>query len=282
MKLVPFRAMMEDARRNHYAIGGFNVVNLETVQAVVNEASKANTPVIVQVYHQDLEHTGGPYIAAIVEAATEMVSIPVALSLDHGQSKEQAFSCINYGFSGVMIDLASADFQENILTTKKVVEEAHAKGVSVEAELGEIFNASTAVEVRNSAMTDPDLAVRFVAETGIDALAVSIGTAHGIYSSKPQINFDLLKELLKVIKIPIVVHGGSNTPDEDIIEIVRLGVAKVNIGTDLMMAFNNGLLEMLSENPSVAPSVALGHARDCVQVVVEKKIKLLTKFRTDK
>jgi ketose-bisphosphate aldolase len=282
MRIVPFDGMLQNAREHHFAIGGFNVVNLETAQAVVNAAAKEHTPLIMQVYHEDLEHTGGPFISAIANAAAEAAPIPIALSLDHGKSFEQAIYCIESGFSGVMIDLATSDFQANILTTRKVVEAAHARGVSVEAELGEIFSAGASVEVRNSAMTDPDLAAEFVAKTGVDALAVSIGTAHGIYSSKPVIDFDLLQRILEVVKIPVVVHGGSNTPDEDIVEIVRLGAAKLNIGTDLMMAFNQGMLEILTADPAVAPREALGHARDCVEKVVRHKIQLLTKFRTDR
>ena len=213
MKLQSFTEMLKSARDHHFTVGGFNVVNMETMQAVVRSASKAGSPVIVQVYHQDLAHAGAKYLAALANAAAAESSTPVCMSLDHGQSYEQAIECIEAGFSGVMIDLSTEDFNKNVEDTKRVVEYAHKRGVSVEAELGKIFDADKPVDVRNSAMTDPDVARKFVKLTGVDSLAVSVGTAHGMYSSKPKIDFELLKELVSTIDIPIVVHGGSNTPD---------------------------------------------------------------------
>lgn len=281
MKLVPITELLADARKNHYAIGAFNVVNMETVQAVARAAEAEKTPVIIQIWHGDMAHAGGRYISAITKAAAESFSIPLALNLDHGQSYEQVVECINWGFSAVMIDLASNDFYENIKSTRKVVEFAHAKGVSVEAELGQIFDAQSPVSQRNSALTDPDQAVEFVAKTGVDALAVSIGTAHGMYSSKPVIDFELLEKLVQMVKIPIVVHGGSNNPDEDIVNMVRLGVAKINIGTDLMNAFTQGMRESLASGDP-APRDILGHARECVEAVTRKKIRLLNTLRSDR
>jgi ketose-bisphosphate aldolase len=202
------------------------------------------------------------------------------MSLDHGQSYQQAIECIEAGFSGVMIDLSTEDFDKNVESTKRVVEYAHKRGVSVEAELGKIFDADRPVDVRNSAMTDPDVARKFVKLTGVDSLAVSVGTAHGMYSSKPKIDFKLLKELVSTIDIPIVVHGGSNTPDPDILEIVHLGVAKLNIGTDLMRAFNKGLMDSLAKGGEGVPvRDVMGNARSYVEAVVTEKLKLLNNYR---
>ncbi len=274
--------MLADARKHHFTIGGFNIMNMETLQAVVKAAEKTNSPVIVQVYHEDLTYAGASYLVAIADAAAANSNVPICLSLDHGRSYDQAIMCIEAGFSGVMIDLSTEDLQANINDTKRVVEIAHARGVSVEAELGKIFDATAEVSVRNSAMTDPKIAKEFVEKTGIDSLAVSIGTAHGMYCSKPEINYPLLKELLNTIDIPIVVHGGSDTPDEDIIEIVRLGVAKINIGTDLMNAFNKATLQSLTEGGAlIAPREVMENARKGVEQVVLHKLSMLNKFRKD-
>jgi ketose-bisphosphate aldolase len=272
--------MLKSARDHHFTVGGFNIVNMETVQAVVRSASRAGSPVIIQVYHRDLAHAGAKYLAALADAAAAESSIPVCMSLDHGQSYQQAVECIDAGFSGVMIDLSTEDFDKNVESTRRVVEYAHKRGVSVEAELGKIFDADKPVDVRNSAMTDPDVARKFVKLTRVDSLAVSVGTAHGMYSTKPRIDFELLKELVSTIDIPIVVHGGSNTPDPDVLEIVRLGVAKLNIGTDLMRAFNKGLMDSLAKGGEGVPvSDALGNARSRVEAVVDEKLKLLNNYR---
>ena len=259
MGLIPITTLLADARKQRYAVGAFNIVNLETLQAVVNAAEAENTPVIVQVWHGDLSHAGIPYLSALARVAAESVNVPVALQLDHGQSYEQAMTCIDAGFSSVMIDLASSDFQENVRWTQNVVQAAHARNVSVEAELGQIFDGQASVEQRNSALTDPELAAKFVRETGVDALAVSVGTAHGLYSSKPEVDFVRLETIINTIPVPVVVHGGSNTPDDDIRRIVQLGVAKVNIGTDLMVAFLQGLRDTLAtDDPRLAVRDVLG------------------------
>jgi ketose-bisphosphate aldolase len=283
VKLVPISELLADAQKNHYAVGAFNIVNLETLQAVVNAAEAENTPVIIQVWHGDLDHAGSSYITTMAKVAAESASVPIALQLDHGQSYQQALSCINAGFSSVMIDLASSDFEENVLWTRKVVQEAHSRNVSVEAELGRIFSGQASVEVRSSGLTDPALAAQFVDETGVDALAVSVGTAHGVYSSKPVIDFARLQKLLEGVSVPIVVHGGSNTPDEDILKMIELGVAKINIGTDLMIAFIGGLKEALaSGNSDLSVRDILSRARECTYQVVREKIRFLNSLRTDR
>jgi ketose-bisphosphate aldolase len=282
VRLLPISEILADARKNSYAVGAFNVLNMEMIQAVVRAAEAEKSPVIIQVYYDDLNFAGGAYISAINKVAAEPASIPVALQLDHGQSFEQALSCMNCGFSSVMIDLSSLDFQENVFSTRKVVQEAHSRGISVEAELGKIFGGEEPIEKRNSSLTDPDLAVRFVDETGVDALAVSVGTAHGLYSSKPFVNFDLLRKLVQSVQVPIVVHGGSDTPNEDIVNMIRLGVTKINVGTDLMLAFKNGLKEALNRQSRDSHiRDVLDYARTKMETLVRKKIKLLNKIRTN-
>ncbi|MDR1900281.1 MAG: class II fructose-bisphosphate aldolase [Treponema sp.] len=280
MKLQSFTGMLAQARQKHFTVGAFNVLDMETMQAVVRAADRAASPVIVQVYHEDLRFGGAIYYRALAEAAASEVSVPVCLSLDHGQKYEQALECIEAGFTGVMIDLSTSDFNENVENTKRVVKEAHARGVSVEAELGQIVGADSPKEKIAAGFTDPKAAGEFVKLTGIDALAVAIGTAHGMYAEKPRINFELLGELINTIDIPIVVHGGSDTPDNDVKEMVRMGTAKMNIGTDLMNAFNAGILECLGKGDiSVPVRTVMTNARRRVEEVAAYKLGLLNHCR---
>jgi len=279
MKLVPFKEMLLQAQAGGYAVPALNVCNMETVQAVTTAAQLEKSPLIVQLYHADIEYAGIDFMVSMTSTAAARCTVPISLSLDHGKSLEQAKKCIDAGFTGVMIDLSSDDFEDNIRTTAEVVKYAHLRGVSVEAELGKIFDAQVPEEIRNSGMTDPDMAEEFVKRTGVDALAVSIGTAHGLYSSKPRIDFKLLERIIGKIGVPVVVHGGSNTPDEDIIEMVRLGVAKINIGTDLTIAYNQALIEILDKSGNTIPlRDVMGAARQRVIEVARHKIKLLRTF----
>lgn len=279
MRLVPFKEMLNRARSGGYAVPALNVANMETVQAITAAAQLEGSPLIVQLYHADLEYAGIDFMVSMTNTAAASCTVPVSLSLDHGRSFEQAKRCIDAGFTGVMIDLSGEDLEENIRSTSEVVEYAHLRGVSVEAELGKIFDAQAPLELRNSGMTDPDMAEEFVKRTGVDALAVSIGTAHGMYSSRPLIDFKLVERIVKQIGVPTVVHGGSNTPDEDIREIARLGVAKINIGTDLTIAYNQGLIDAYREFGSAVPlKDAMGQARQRVIEVARHKIRLLRSF----
>ena len=181
-----------------------------------------------------------------------------------------------------MIDFSSSSFRENLDHTKEVVTEAHSKGVSVEAELGRIFSGLSSVEEQRSFLTDPDLATQFVEETGVDALAVSVGTAHGIYTNGPIIDFDLLEKLIHHVRIPIVVHGGSFTSDEDIIRMIDMGAAKINIGTELMMEFVNGIKDILQEkNQDISARELLGYAQTRVEKLVREKIRILNTLRIE-
>lgn len=204
----------------------------------------------------------------------------IAMGLDHGRSYEQAKLCIDNHYTGVMIDLASEDYDYNVRETKRVVEIAHARGISVEAELGTISDADKSLEEIASGYTDPEIARRFVKDTGIDCLAVSVGTAHGMYKYTPKINFDLLKELVDTVSCPIVVHGGSNTPDEDVEKMVELGIAKLNVGTDFFNAYEDAIYQMFQEKGSHPDIMELmAAAREAVEKVAIEKLKLLTKFR---
>lgn len=282
MILLSITEMLTNARKEHYAVGAFNVLNLEMFQAIINAAEAEKSPVIIQVWQGDLDHVGGRYIGAIARAAAKSATCPIALQLDHGQTFDQVRSCIDWGFSSIMIDFSSSSFRENLIHTKEVVAEAHSKGVSVEAELGRIFSGLSSVDKQRSFLTDPDLATQFVEETGVDALAVSVGTAHGIYTNGPIIDFDLLEKLIHHVRIPIVIHGGSFTSDEDIIRMIDLGVAKINIGTELMMEFVNGIKDILREkNQDISARELLGYIQRRVEKLVRGKIRILNTLRIE-
>ncbi|MDR1966162.1 MAG: class II fructose-bisphosphate aldolase family protein [Synergistaceae bacterium] len=279
MALYPYTELLRYAIEHKFTVGAFNSLNMETLQAIVGAAEKKNVPLIVQTYHAHMEYAGPGYMSAICEVAARNSSVKIALGLDHGRTYEQAKRCIDSGYSGVMIDLSSEDYGYNVAETRKVVELAHSKGVSVEAELGKILDADQPLSAIASNYTDPDVARKFVKETGIDCLAVSIGTAHGFYKHKPVINLDLLKELVDTVPCPIVVHGGSNTPDEDILSIVRTGVAKLNVGTDFFAAYTQALHDFMQEHGTKCDIMKLMEAaRSAVEKIACDKIDLLTKF----
>ena len=279
MALASYTELFSFAKKHKVTIGAFNSFNMETLQAIVMAAEEKDSPLIVQTYHAHMKFAGADYMRAICETAMNRVKVKIAMGLDHGQNYEQAKLCIDNGYSGVMIDLSSSDFDYNIAQTKKVVDLAHARGVSVEAELGKIMDADRSVEEIAQGYTDPDMAVKFVKETNIDCLAVSIGTAHGIYKFTPKINFDLLEVLIKDVPCPIVVHGGSNTPDDDILKMVKLGVTKLNIGTDMFNAYNKALFDYLKNTEKQECSQMMAVAREAVKAVALDKLALLNAYR---
>ncbi|UCB45365.1 MAG: class II fructose-bisphosphate aldolase [Spirochaetota bacterium] len=280
MKLVPITDLLDHARKNRYAVGGFNIFNLEMVNPILRAADTERSAVAIQVYSGDLENINGEYIAAMTGVAAQELSVPVALHLDHGASYEIAMKCIRWGFSSIMVDLSRSNFEENIKYTKKVVREAHKRGVSIEAELGEIYNGRDPVDKQKSSLTDITRAVRFVSETGVDALAVSIGTAHGVYTYGPDIDYKRLETLSKQLPVPIVVHGGSYIPDKAVIKMVQMGVAKINIGTELMFAFYEGLRDSVKKaEKDLFPRNVLDKAHKKVEELTIKKIRLFNTLR---
>ena len=239
-----------------------------------------NAPLIVQTYRTHVDFAGADYMRALADVASKNVNTKIAMGLDHGRSYEQAKLCIDNHYTGVMIDLASEDYDLKVNETRRVVEIAHAKGISVEAELGMISDADKTLEEIASGYTDPEVARRFVQETGIDCLAVSIGTAHGMYKYTPKINFDLLKELVYTVSCPIVVHGGSNTPDEDVEKMVEMGIAKLNVGTEFFHAYEDAIFQMFQEyGPHPDIMELMKSAREAVEKVAIHKLELLTKYR---
>ncbi len=279
MALVPYTEILNYAKKHHFAVGAFNSYNLESLQALVAAADKRDVPLIVQTYHAHMNYAGADYMQAICEVASRHAKVKIALGLDHGKSYEQAVHCIEAGYSGVMIDLSSEDYDVNVAETRKVVAVAHARGVSVEAEIGKIFDADQPPEEIATGYTDPEVARRFVEETKVDCLAVSIGTAHGFYTHSPCVNFDLLEELLNVVPCPIVVHGGSYTPDEDVLRMVKMGIAKLNVGSEFFAIFKKTIFDILNVDMNREIVEVMAAARTAVEELALQKIDLLTAYR---
>ena len=300
MSLVTTTQMFKKSIEEGFAIGAFNVNNMEMIQSIVEAASEANSPVILQVSTSAIKYAGINYLIKMVEAATEVYpNVPIALHLDHGPDFETCKMCIDAGFTSVMIDGSKYDFEENISITKKVVDYAHANGVVVEAELGKLSGIEDEIKVSASdAMyTDPIQAEEFVRRTGCDSLAIAIGTSHGAYKFKGQakLRFDILKEIKKRIpNTPIVLHvastvitelvdmcneyGGNipeakGVPNEILKEASKLGVSKINVDTDLRLAMTAAIRKVLHEDTNVFdPRKYLSPARELIKQIVKQKM----------
>ena len=300
MPLVTTKEMFEKSMKEHFAIGAFNVNNMEIIQGIVDAAAKENSPVILQASSGAIKYARIPYLRKMIEAALEEHDIPLALHLDHGADFETCKMCIDNGFTSVMIDGSKYDFEENIAITKKVVDYAHAHGVVVEAELGKLAGIEDDVNVlEDDAMyTDPEQAKEFVERTGCDSLAIAIGTSHGAYKFKGEakLRFDILAKIKELIpNTPIVLHGASTVipelvekcnkyganipgakgvPDEMLKEASKSGVSKINVDTDLRLAMTSSIREVFAEDPSAFdPRKYLTPARAKIEETVSHKIK---------
>lgn len=273
--LVTTKTMLKRAREGGYAVGAFNTSDLEITQAIIRAAVECKSPVILQTSEKAIDYAGLEQIAQIMRKAAADAPVPVAVHLDHGKSLERAKSCFEAGFTSAMIDASHYDFDGNIELTKRVVALADKYGASVEAELGVISGKEDYVKALESKLTDPDEAVVFVGETGCDSLAVSIGNAHGIPSANEIFDIDRLEAVGQKIRIPLVLHGASSTHPARIKRAIELGVAKINIDTDVRLAFSNNLRHFLITHPDVYdPREILGSAAEAVTAVVARKMKL--------
>ena len=253
MALVTTKEMFEKSMKEGYAIGAFNVNNMEIIQGIVEAAQTENAPLILQVSAGARKYAKPAYLLKLVEAAIEDTGLDIALHLDHGEDFDICKSCIDGGFTSVMIDASKLPYEENIAITQKVCEVAHLANVSVESELGTIGTTGNSIEGGTTGViyTDPDQAKDFVEKTGIDTLAVAIGTAHGIYPSdmKPELRLDILQTLKDTLDIPLVLHGGSSNKDEEIAKAVKIGISKINISSDIKVAFYEKCREVLNAHP---------------------------------
>ncbi|MDZ7374715.1 MAG: class II fructose-1,6-bisphosphate aldolase [candidate division KSB1 bacterium] len=300
MPLVTTHQLFRDAYANHYAIGAFNINNMEILQGIVEAAHEERAPLILQVSKGARKYARHEFIMKLVEAALEITDVPIVLHLDHGDSFELVKACVDGGFTSVMIDGSHLPFEENVALTKKCVEYAHAHGIPVEAELGRLAGIEEHVESKEAILTDPDEAAEFVERTGCDSLAVAIGTSHGAYKFKgePRLDFERLQEIEKRLPgFPLVLHGASSVlqefvdtcnqyggklpgakgvPEEMIRRAAQGGVCKVNIDTDLRLAMTATIRRKFSEDPSnFDPRNYLGPARDAIREMVRHKLHVL-------
>ena len=297
--LVTNKELLLPAMQKGYAVGAFNIQNLESLLAVVEAAVEEKSPVIVAVTPSSIKYGGLAYLTKIVRTAAESAPVPMSLHLDHGKDFETVSKCVEAGFTSVMIDGSFLKFEENIALTKRVVDLAHAKGVSVEAELGRLAGVEeSTVEEREAVLTDPDSAKEFVEQTGVDTLAVAIGTSHGAYKFKGEakLDFERLRLIRERVNIPLVLHGASSVPqwiiqkavkygaelagakgipEEHIKKAISLGISKINIDTDLRLAFTATIREVLSTKPKeFDPRKILGPAKEAIKEVVKSKMRL--------
>ncbi len=276
MALVTVREILTP-RPQGWAVGAFNVHNMEDVQAVVWAAEELKAPVILQVSESALKYAGAPYLAGIVKAAAEESTVPIALQLDHGRDFELIRAAVKAGFTSIMFDGSHLPYEENVRETRKVVELAHAHGLSVEGELGRVGGKEDNIEVATNEafLTNPEQAAEFVEATGIDLLAPAVGTMHGLYRGEPKVDFERLQEIREVVAVPLVLHGGSDLPTEVIARVIKIGVDKINVGTDLKYAMTDGVREYLGEHPQeMEPRKVFGAARAKGKLLVGEKLKL--------
>ncbi|MGQ9557648.1 MAG: class II fructose-1,6-bisphosphate aldolase [Desulfurispora sp.] len=277
MPFVPVDVLLKRAEEGQYAVGAFNCNNMEIVQAIVAAAEAERAPVILQASQGAIKYAGLDFIVAMARQAAEKASVPVALHLDHGTSFAQVMQCIRAGFSSVMIDGSKLPLEENIALTRQVLAVARAVGVSVEAELGKIGGTEDDISVADweAMLTDPEEARYFVEQTGVDSLAIAIGTAHGRYKGEPRLDFDRLARVRSLVQVPIVLHGSSGVPDEAIRRAIALGVRKVNIDTNIREAFVAAARRVVDAHPEeIDPRKILGPAREAATEIIREKIRL--------
>lgn len=303
MPLVSSKEIFKKAMQEGYAIGGFNVNNMEIIQGIIDGGKELNAPLILQFSEGARKYARHEFLSHLVKAATELVDLPIVLHLDHGEDFEICKKCIDGGFTSVMIDGSKHPFEENIKLTKQVVDYAHDKGVAVEAELGKLAGIEDNISVseKDAIFTNPDQAAEFVERSGCDSLAVAIGTSHGAYKFKgdAKLDFDRLLEIQKKIpNTPLVLHGASSVP-EDLVDICnkygaqikdskgvpedmitraasKFNVCKVNIDTDLRLAFTGAIRKVFVESPGeFDPRKYLGPAREAIKQTIMRKIKVL-------
>lgn len=276
MPLVTTKQMLLDAQKGNYAVGAFNVENMEMVMAVMEAAEELKSPVIMQTTPSTVKYAGLDFFLANVKAAAERASVPVAMHLDHGSSFELAMQAYRAGYTSIMIDGSHGSFEENIAVSKAVADACAPSGIPVEAELGKVGGKEDDLDGGDdNPYTDPDQAVEFVKRTGITSLAVAIGTAHGVYKGEPKLDLDRLSEIRAVVDIPLVLHGTSGVPDATVTECVNRGICKVNYATDLRIAFTDGVKEVFGENPDVIdPKKYNVVGKEHVKEYVKSKMKV--------
>lgn len=276
MAIVNTNEMLADARQKHYAVGAFNIENMEFVQAVVWAAEEMKSPVILQTSVNTLKYAAPEMFVAMVKACSDTVKVPVAIHLDHGCTLFNIMVCVKAGYKSVMFDGSLLSYEKNVDQTRRIVELCKSIDVSVEAELGAISGKEGAPEASEALYTDPDVAEDFVNRTGVDSLAVSIGTVHGLYKKAPRLDYRRLSDIKSRIEAPLVLHGASGLSVDQVRECIARGITKVNIATELRCAWSNAAREYMIGNPDVFdPKKASKLAREAVMNIVREKILIL-------
>ncbi|AZN43069.1 class II fructose-bisphosphate aldolase [Paenibacillus albus] len=277
MPLISSTDMLHRAREGRYAVAAFNVHTLEMLQAVTEAAEEMQSPLIIQSTVGTVKHLGPDYIAAAATVAANRTGLPIALHLDHCTDFDIIVKCIRAGYTSVMIDASMLPFEENVSRTKKVMEVAYAAGVNVEAELGKVGGVEDDIVVadQDALLADPEECVAFMARTGVHTLAPAIGTAHGIYKGTPNIDFNRIAAIAELVTAPLVLHGGSGIPAEQVKLAVSLGMAKMNIATELRIAFSDAIKQVFAERPGENdPRTYMVPAKKAVKQLAIEKMQL--------
>lgn len=276
MPLVTTKEMLLKAQKEVYAVGAFNVENIEMILAVIEVAEHMKSPVILQATPSTTKYLGVKQLYANVKAAAEGASVPIAIHLDHGNSFDLAMEAFREGFTSIMIDGSHEGFETNINLTKSVVATCHSTNVPVEAELGKVGGKEDDLDGGLGGYTDPLEAKEFVVRTQVDSLAVAIGTAHGVYQGEPKLDLQRLAEIHQNVTVPLVLHGTSGVADDTVKECIKRGICKVNYATDLRIAFTKGVNQVLLSNPNIIDPKKYGSAgKEEVKKYVTSKIKVV-------
>ena len=277
MSLISTKQMLLNAQEKRYAIPAFNIHNLETIQVVLKATNDLKSPVILAATPSTVKYAGEEYLLAIIEKGSKLNNIPVTFHLDHHENVDDIKRIITLGCKSVMIDASKHPFVENVKIVKDIVDFAHNYGATVEAELGKLggIEDDIIVNEKDSFLTDPSEAAEFVKLTGVDSLAIAIGTAHGLYKSEPKLDFDRLEKIRDVVDVPLVLHGASGVPFEAVQNAIDKGICKVNIATELKIPFSTSIKEYFNEHPEASdPRQYLVPAKKAMYDVVVKKIKM--------
>lgn len=275
MAFVTSEKMLLDAQKGGYAVGAFNVENMEMVMAVIAAAEELKAPLMLQTTPSTVKYAGLDMYLANVKTAAERASVPVCMHLDHGDSFELAMQALRTGYSSIMIDGSHSVFEENIAVTKAVADACRPSHIPVEAELGKVGGKEDDLDGGSGGYTDPMEAKEFAERTGIGSLAVAIGTAHGVYKGEPKLDLDRLAEIRKVVSIPLVLHGASGLSEEAVKESIKRGICKVNFATELRIAYTDGVKEFLAANPDAFDPKKYGKtAMEHVKEIVKLRMKM--------
>ncbi|CEP80161.1 tagatose-bisphosphate aldolase subunit GatY [Paraclostridium sordellii] len=277
MSLISTKEILEKAQNEGYAVPAFNIHNLETIQVVLKAARDLKSPVILAATPSTVKYADENYLLAIMNTATQLNDIPIAFHLDHHENVDDIKRIIKLGCKSVMIDASKHEFDENVSIVKDIVNFAHKYGTTVEAELGKLGGVEDNLEVdeKDAYLTNPNEALKFVKLTGVDSLAIAIGTAHGLYKCEPKLDFKRLEEIRRLVHIPLVLHGASGVSYDAVQEAIKNGICKVNIATELKIPFSNAIKKYFEENPNASdPRQYLVPAKNAMYDVVAEKIKM--------